>query len=129
MATMKDTKGLYLRDYFKENRKKWRNKNMIFKSENKFRICSIHKLTGIDENHNLVISELGIERGLAVEYEYEPEKFIVVSFIKLKDGEAYLDWVRQDVLKFEAADLHDWQKMCNEAIKCINHILERLRQN
>lgn len=126
---MKDTKGLYLRDYLKENRKKWRNKNMIFKSENKFRICSIHKVTGIDENDNLVISELGTEKGLAVEYEYEPNRFIVVSFIKIKDDEAYLEWVRMDVLNFEKDDLLNWQYMCKEAIKYVNGVLEILKED
>lgn len=102
---------------------------MIFKSENKFRICSIHKVTGIDEKHNLVISELGTEKGLAVEYEYEPDSFIVVSFVKVKDGEAYLEWVRMDVLNFEKDDLLNWQYMCNEAIKYVNGVLEILKED
>ena len=102
---------------------------MVLNSLNKFRICSIHKVIGIDENDNLVISELGTEKGLAVEYEYEPNRFIVVSFIKIKDDEAYLEWVRMDVLNFEKDDLLNWQYMCNEAIKYVNGVLEILKED
>ena len=63
---------------------------MVLNTFNKFRICSINKVTGIDENNNLVISELGTEKGLAVEYEYEPNRFIVVSFIKIKNDRRIL---------------------------------------
>lgn len=98
----------------------------VLNTINNFRVCTISQVAGIDENRNLIINELGVDKGLGIEYCYDGEHYIVVSFIKVKNGSAYLDWVRDKVLSFSPDELLDWQMVCNEAMNYLSGILEVL---
>lgn len=102
---------------------------MIIYTLNKFRVASIIKAIGIDANGKLVTREEGQEKGLAIEYNFGKdgeENYCVVTFLKVKDGQSYVDWVRNEVLDFEQGDLLEWQRVVNEARGILDGILEVL---
>lgn len=99
---------------------------MTFVEKNNIRLQSITQVSGIDDNGAFLTTQLLTKDGLGIEYCYDGEHYIVISFIKYepKEDGAYLDLVGNRILELDKNEFDDFKQLANIGIDMINCINE-----
>lgn len=99
---------------------------MTFVEKNNIRLQSITRASGIDDDGTLLTTKLPTKDGLGIEYCYDGEHYIVISFIKYepKEDGAYLDLVGNRILELNKDDFDDFKQIANIGIDMVNCVNE-----
>ena len=99
---------------------------MTFVEKNRLRLQSITKITGIDDTGEVVFTSCPSKEGLGIEYRYDDEHYIVISFIKYdsKNDGAYLEHIDNRILQLDKCDFDDFKQVANIGIDIVNCVNE-----